>query len=97
MAQLNLSQVYSIYKNQLPAYHYGRLFTGAQNAPGTRSVDDFAVKRVEFGLSLARSHFFYQASRLWTALPDQIKMARNESTFKKKCKTWVQANIIMKP
>ena len=97
MAQLNLSQVYSIYNNQLPAYHYARLFDRAQNAPGTRSVNDFTVNRVEFGLSLARSHFFYQASRLWTALPEQIKMSRNKATFKKRCKTWVQANIMMKP
>ena len=95
MAQLNLSQVYSIYHNQLPAYHYDRLFTRLRNVPGT--MNGFTANRVEFNLSLARTHFFYQASRLWTALPNQIKISRNKATFKKRCKSWVQANIMMKP
>ena len=99
MAQLNLSQVYNIFNMKLPAYHYDRLFNTAPTAtiPGTRSVNNFTTKRIEFNLSLARTHFFYQASRLWTALPEQIKASKNKGTFKKRSKTWVKANVMMKP
>ena len=96
MAQLTLSQVYNIHNMKLPAYHYERLFAGAA-LPGTRSVTNFAANRVEYKLSLARTHFFYQASRLWTALPEHIKSSRNKATFKKRSKNWVKATIMMKP
>ena len=83
MAHLTLSQVFSIYKTKQPAYHHARLFGNPQ--------------RVEFKLSLARSHFFYQSSRLWAALPEHIKLSNNKHTFKKHCKTWIKNNIMQKP
>ena len=86
MAQLSLSQVYSIYSTKLPAYHYQRLFSNNKS----RSADNHSVNRVEFKLSLARTHFFYQSSRLWSALPDHVKSANNKSTFKKRCRSWVK-------
>ena len=93
MAQLSLSQVYSIYSTKLPAYHYQRLFVNNR----TRSADTYSINRVEFKLSLARTNFFYQSSRLWSALPDHVKSANNKSTFKNRCKSWVKANIMIKP
>ena len=63
----------------------------------TRSADNYSINRVEFKLSLARSNFFYQSSRLWSALPDHVKSANNKSTFKNRCKSWVKANIMIKP
>ena len=97
MAQLSLSQVFNIYKTRLPAYHYNRIFSDANTDQRTRSVNDFSTNRIEFKLSITRTHFFYQASRLWSALPDSIKLARNKAIFKKKCKTWVKNNILVKP
>ena len=77
MAQLSLSQVFNIYKTRLPAYHYNRIFSNANTDQRTRSVNDFSTNRIEFKLSITRTHFFYQASRLWSALPDTIKLAIN--------------------
>ena len=83
MAHLSLTQVYGIHKSKLPPYHYKRLFGTAQ--------------RIEFNLSQARSNFFYQSSRLWTALPEDIKASRDKCAFKKSCKKWVRSNILIKP
>ena len=88
MAHLSLSQVYNIHSTQLPAYHYGRLFGNNQDEPRIRSGNNYSVNRIEFTLSQARTHFFfYQSSRLWAALPDQVKSSRNKSTFKKTART----------
>ena len=97
MAHLSLSQVYNIHRTQLPAYHYGRLFGNNQDEPRIRSGNNYPVNRIEFTLSQARTHFFYQSSRFWAALPDQVKFSRNKSTFKKNCKNWVKHNIMVKP
>ena len=83
IAHLSLSQVYNVHKTKLPAYHFNRLFVNPN--------------RIEFKKSIARANFFYQSSRLWSALPDTVKAASNKSTFKKQCKSWVQYNILVKP
>ena len=95
MAHLSLSQVFSIFKSKLPAYHYSRLF--ANNQGELRPANDYSVNRIEFKLSLARTNFFYQSSRLWSALPERIKSARNKSVFKRMSKSWVKSNILVKP
>ena len=86
-------QVYNVSRNKEPKYHYNRLFTG---------VEDFqtrggAEKRVDFSLSLGRGSFFYQGSRIWGILPGNVKDSRNVAIFKKLCKTWIKANIKVKP
>ena len=81
IAHLSLSQVYNIHRTKLPAYHYSRLFVNEHSDGRTRSVNDYQVNRIEFGLSLARSNFFYQSSRLWSATPDHIKAAHNKNTI----------------
>ena len=98
MAHLTLSQTFSIYKTKLPAYHHARLFGNTHSYLGTRSaLGDSSGNRVEFRLSLARSNFFYQSSRLWAALPEPIKSSNSKQTFKKLCKTWIKNNIMEKP
>ena len=99
IAHLSLSQVYTIFQTKNPVYHYSRLFarTPTNIHPGTRSTNDYSPNRIDFNLSLARSSFFYQSSRLWAAIPDQIKSSRNKSIFKNKCKTWVKTNVFVKP
>ena len=94
MAQLSLSQVYSTFRTELPVYHYDRLFRINSR---TRNVNDFSVNRIEYKLSQARTNFFYQSSRLWSAIPEYIKSSRNKFIFKKKCKAWVKMNIMVRP
>ena len=99
IAHLSLAQVYTIYQTKNPVYHHNRLFgrNAANNQPDARTViSEYRVNRIEFKLSLSRSSFFYQSSRLWSALPDTVKSAANKSIFKKQCKAWVKANIVIK-
>ena len=99
VAYLSLAQVFSIHQNKSPVYHHRRLFMKTNNnaVPDTRTQDAHGINRVEFKLSLCRTNFFYQSSRLWSALPIQIRSAKNQFTFKKKCKAWVKARIMVKP
>ena len=95
-AMLRLSQVYSIHQTGLPSYHYKRLFD-YEEQPNTRFSSCLPAKRTDFGLSLARGSFFYQAPRLWRALPHQVKNSRNKLEFKRKCRRWIKENIPVKP
>ena len=54
-------------------------------------------QRVNFKLSLARGSFFYQSSRIWTALPESTRQCQNLYGFKKECKKWVSLNIKINP
>ena len=99
VAYLSLSQVFSIHQNKSPVYHYRRLFMKTNNntIPDTRTQNTHGINRVEFKLSLCRTNFFYQSSRLWSSLPIHIRSAKNQFMFKKKCKAWVNAMIRVKP
>ena len=95
VAQSIAVQVYNTSKSQQPKYHHDRLFSRNQdNLNPTRTA---AEPRLESKLSLGRGGFFYQGSRIWTALPHHIKNARNVETFKKNCKKWVRSSIAVKP
>ena len=97
IAYQTLSQVYSVFETKLPVYHYRRLFEKVDCNTDTRSNNHHGINRIEFKLSLCRSNFFYQASRLWASLPTYIKSVNNRSMFKMKCKSWVKENISVKP
>ena len=98
IAYQTLSQVYSVRATKFPAYHYRRLFMKKDDMSiGTRSNDEYRINRVNFNLSLCRSNFFYQSSRLWSSLPLNIKAMRSKLSFKKKCKSWVKKKIMIKP
>ena len=56
VAYHSVNQVFKIHSMHRPAYHYNRLF------PQERRGND--AVRIDFDLSLSRSSFFYQASRL---------------------------------
>ena len=62
----------------------------------TRSIAN-QESRIDFKLSLSRSSFFYQSSRVWSAIPGTIKTARNLETFKRAMKQWIKNNISVKP
>ena len=100
IAQHCLTQVHTVFNERKPDYHYDRLFGHIQTTddqPNTRASTQANSARINFRLSLARSGFFYQASRLWTALPDAIKLEKNRINFKKKCKAWVKSAIAIRP
>ena len=98
IAQLSLAQVYTISRNKKPTYHYNRLFgnyAGPTTAVPTTQPDTrlarHSINRIEFRLSLARASFFYQASRLWSALPDELRTIKNKA--KRKSNDWVKSKI----
>ena len=95
-AYLTLSQVFKIKESKLPEYHYERLFGNCDQMVNIRSLD-FNQKNVNFDLTLSRGSFFYQGSKLWTALPRELKMLKKSGNFKKKCKEWVRLNIEIRP
>ena len=85
IAQHTLTQVHTVFHERKPDYHYDRLFghmNTTDDQPNTRASTQNNSARINFKLSLARSGFFYQASRLWTALPDAIKLEKNKIKLK---------------
>ena len=98
-AHLTLTQVYNSKNTMQPNYHYRRLFERDEPEAGarTRTFVREEIKRPDFNLSLARSNFFYQASRLWSALPETIKLSSNKGVFKNRNKVWIKLNISAKP
>ena len=93
VAYYSMTQVYGVINSQQPQHHYKRLVTEIQTGPGTRSLQE---KRFEFRLSFGRGSFFYQASRLWAALPFSLK-SLEKTAFKKSCRKWTRENIAEKP
>ena len=91
-------QVYNINKNQVPKYHFKRLFdtTDQEEIVETRSRRNLE-SRVDFKSSLARGSFFYQGSRIWNALPSSVKTVTNIESFKKQVRTWSKANVSVRP
>ena len=98
IAHKSAIQVYNVSKNEAPKYHFQRLFPSnrSQDNQETRSTSNLDT-RVEFTRTIGRGSFFYQGSRLWSALPLNIKMARNTLIFKKQTKTWIKHNIDVIP
>ena len=98
IAQHTAVQVFNVFKNRLPLYHYQRLFTDIDE---TRNMDirsrSSNPTRVDFNVSLGRSSFFYRGSRIWSALPLYIKTAPTLQAFKTRCKRWTMNNISIRP
>ena len=86
-------QLFNIYRNQEPKYHYNRLFVTSHDITTRGNI----VNRVEFSLSLCKASFFYQGSRLRISLPGHVRESRNIEVFKRLCKAWIKANVRIKP
>ena len=98
IAHRSVVQVYNVHQNQAPKYHFERLFShGPLQEPQETRATANMNRRLEFLKTVGRGSFFYQSSRLWSALPLSIKMARNTPTFKKQAKLWIKHNIDVKP
>ena len=82
------------YDQEKKKIHFSRLF--GLRSTTTRSNSDQESNRIDFDLSLARGSFFFQSSRIWNLLPQNIKLSRNVETFKKATKTWTRMNITQK-
>ena len=96
VAYHSLNQVYKIYRDKKPQYHYNRLFGSNLHDTITRGGTRMTT-RVDFNLSLARTSFFFQASRLWNLLPPSLKLLPTHETFKKRMRFWVKNMIAVKP
>ena len=83
-------QLYKISKSQLPAYHFNRLFRKNENGI-------VECKNIQFNLTLGKSNFFYQSSKIWSALPVELKEAPTIHSFKRKCRIWTKSNISIRP
>ena len=93
IAYYSMTKVYKIISSKQP-HHYKRLVTDDIVGPGTRSLQDYII---EFKLYIGRGRFFYRASRLWAALPDNVKRSNKVETFKRACRKWTTENILVKP
>ena len=94
IAYYSMTQVYKVISTKQPYHHFKRLITEYNEGPGTRSLHD---KRIEFNLSIGRGSFFYQASSLWAALPENVKACNKIATFKTANRNWTRNNILVKP
>ena len=97
IAHKTVVQVYNVHQNQAPKYHYDRLFTRGAILDLDETRINNLNTRVEFSKTAGRGSFFYQGSRLWSALPLGIKMSSNPGTFKNLSKNWIKSNINVKP
>ena len=93
VAYHTLCQAHKIKLTKLPAYHHQRLFRKSEENYPMRNKDN----RVNYNLSLGRSHFFHQASTVYALLPNRIKNTTKIATFKTECKKWVSQNVPVKP
>ena len=98
----SLLQVYKTQRSKQPAYIFNRLFTNhnedhLQNGPestlGTSRSQTNKMTRIDQDLSLARSSFFYRASKLWNDLPLNLRNQVKLASFKSGVKTWIRANV----
>ena len=96
----SLLQVFKTQRSRQPAYFYERLFpneypvqTGSTTTLGTSRSQTNQIIRIDQKLSLARSSFFYRASKLWNNLPLNLRKQVNLSAFKNGAKNWIRTNI----
>ena len=97
-------QVYKIKSTKLPNYHYNRLFLNNNNNNNNENrvaIHPRAARsntpRVEYKLSLGRSNFFYQASKIWSLIDDQTRNAQTIEAFKNYCRKWTLDHVPIKP
>ena len=85
-------QMFNIFLNKLPSYHYDRLFT-RDNVRESR----VEVNMINFNLGLAKGSFFYQGPRIWGRLPSHVRNSANLVSFKTGCRKWIRDNIAIRP
>ena len=89
-------QVFKCRKAKQPDHMYKRFFQENDNRRSLRSVANQDI-RINFKLSLSRGTFFYRASKIFNALPKDVKESRSVPIFKKALKKWIKHNISVVP
>ena len=84
-AHATLKTTKKILQSKEPVYLYEAL-----KSSRPRSQD---VSKVNYKLRISRESFLYQASKLYSLLPEEIQILENPKEFKKKSKAWVSSNI----
>ena len=83
-----------------PSFMFKKLFPNTNQLEGNlgplRSLTNENII-INFNLSLARGSFFYRASKLYNAIPPDIKSCPTVPTFKKHLRKWVHENISFVP
>ena len=83
-----------------PSFMFKKLFPNTNQLEGNlgplRSLTNENTI-INFNLSLARGSFFYRASKLYNAIPPDIKSCPTVPTFKKHLRKWVHENIPVVP
>ena len=87
-------QMPKIIASKQPKYH-GKRFQN-NNTKETRFTTDNLIF-IDSKLSIGKSSFFHQASRIWNIIPEDIKSLEKISSFKKSFKKWIIQNIPIKP
>ena len=59
-----------------------------------RETHTIAINRK---LNASRSSFLYRGASLFNKLPQKLRECQNEKDFKREVKSWVKANITIKP
>ena len=75
-----------------PGYMHNRLFPEINKNLKLRNTTNQDIQ-IGFELTLARSSFFYRASRIWNALELDAKTSTLVNKLKKKAKTWIKNHI----
>ena len=100
VAYHTILQAYKCQKSSQPEYMNGRLFSNLNNHNGNRerlrSVTNEDT-HINFDLSLSRGSFFFRASRLYNAVPLNIKNSPTIPSFKTNLKKWIKENIAVAP
>ena len=87
-------QISKIVASHQPKYHFNRL-QNINTRESRATLDNRTF--IDFKLSTGRSSFFYQASRIWNLIPEDIKSIEKMLSFKKALKKWVIQHISIKP
>ena len=89
-------QVFKCRRTKQPDHMYKRLFQNNDNRSGLRSVSNQDIS-LQFKLSLSRGSLFYRASKIFNALPTDVKESESVPIFKKALKKWIKQNISIVP
>ena len=91
-----LTSVQKLIFNKRPSYFYKKLVPEEKlDSVQTRQNMDLVVPEAK--LTQTRGGYRYRASKLWNKLPRSLKVEMKPETFRTLAKSWVSANISVKP
>ena len=64
--------------SKLPMYHIKRMENSTQSPESVWAENHI---QIDFNLSLAKSSFFHQATRIWNLIPKEIKVLKSENSL----------------